>query len=230
MLHPSSFARPSSRLDLTTRRTSALAAAALVCGLALTLSPTARAQSTPLTPPAQPSGTAPTPYEAPSQYSAAPPSYVTPVPYPNAPYAGAPDAARGAYVQNLMFQRQAWLQRPVGLGLPITLFSVGIGAIVVGGIVAGAFNDCDELEYDGSCRGTNGGLVSGVLLEIGGAVLASVGTGLFISRLIRRGRRGRELRRIESELQAFGVTASLQPWVHRSASVVSGGLNAGLRF
>lgn len=143
---------------------------------------------------------------------------------------GGPDAGRDAYVQSLLYQRQMWLQRPVGLAVPITLIAVGAGLAIVGFAVAGSLDDCNNSDPYDSCSGSDGGVLTGVLVGIGGTVLASVGTGILIGRVIRRARRGRELRRIDSELNAFGVSASLAPWMNRTASASSGGLTARLRF
>ena len=143
---------------------------------------------------------------------------------------GGPDAGRNAYVQNLLFQRQMWLQRPVGLVTPITLIAVGAGVAIVGATLASTLDTCDHTDVYTSCSGSNGGVLAGVLMAVGGSVLATVGTGILIGRIVRRARRGRELRRIDSELNAFGVTASVAPWMNRSASASSGGLSARLRF
>ena len=128
-----------------------------------------------------------------------------------------------------MFQRQLWLTRPVGLAVPLTLLGVGVGALFTGSVIASSFSDCDTDPY-GSCSGSNGGIFAGILLWAGGAVVATVGTGILISRLVRRGRRRRELLRIDSELQRVGATASLAPWLDRSGSSASGGLATSIRF
>ncbi|MDB4986435.1 MAG: hypothetical protein JWN04_1613 [Myxococcaceae bacterium] len=219
----------------------------VICSLAVPGAHAALAQTTPspapnpgavnvAPPPAPASATegasAPPVYASPPVYIA-PPVYSAPPPYaggyPGAPpYAAGPEAARNAYVQNLMFQRQTWLARPVGLGVPITLIAVGAGVAIVGFAVAGSVGSCDP--YYDSCNRNTGAELAGVLIGVGGSVMAAVGTGLLIGRIVRRARRGRELRRIDSELRAYGVTASLAPWMSRSGASASAGLTANIRF
>lgn len=183
-----------------------------------------------------PPGAAPYPGSAAPVGAPYPGSAPVAAPYPGAlPYAGGPDAARSAYVQNLRWQREAVLARPVGLAVPITLLSVGLGAAVVGSTLANVLSDCNDYDpydpYDdyGSC-GANGGVIAGVLVAVGGAVVATVGTSMLIGRLIRRGRQRRELQRIDSQLSAYGATASLAPWMTVTGPSSAGGLTARLRF
>jgi hypothetical protein len=136
-------------------------------------------------------------------------------------------------VQNLRWQRQAMLAQPVSLTLPITLIAVGVGVAVVGAAVAGSLDDCDDYDddyyYEDTCS-TNPGVFAGVFMAVGGVVLASVGTGQLIGRLVRRGRQRRQLQRIDTELNTLGATASLTPWMTRTATSSAGGLTARLRF
>jgi hypothetical protein len=107
--------------------------------------------------------------------------------------------------------------------------AVGVGVAVLGSTMASVLDDCDN--YDGyeSCT-PNGGVIAGVLMAIGGSVVATVGTAQLIGRLVRRGRQKRDLLRIDSELNGLGVTASLAPWLTRTAQSSGGGLTARLRF
>lgn len=124
-------------------------------------------------------------------------------------------ASRAAAIQSLMVERADWVARDTGIVVPL-LFTLG-GAIIAGAgaglLVAAGHNDAPYPP----------GVAT---LAVGGAALA---TGLVFWSIRTSDRRQRnELQRIDGQLRALGVQASLVPWVvprGRMRADVSAGLS-----
>ncbi|HJL00953.1 MAG TPA: hypothetical protein RMH85_02145 [Polyangiaceae bacterium LLY-WYZ-15_(1-7)] len=176
---------------------------------------------------------------------AAPPSGGPDVPAPPGDYAGpapqlgaptgppppSPEAQAARREQLLEQRRTLQAQEEPSLTMPIAFLATGVALLVTGAVFieAGDFDDhadgrdywgdgrCDP-DFDDDCR-WSGAMLQGFLTMLAGGVFAGIGAGTFIPRMIQRGKRRKQLRRIDRELRLNG-------W----AGPESAGLRLQLRF
>lgn len=160
-----------------------------------------------------------------------------------APRSASPAAeVQGIIVRQLMEERFYWSTRYTSRALPASTVAVGLATVVLGSVLFALQDPVGEYVCTDDFTGSSDVRTStcrqpyrrphrragNVLMATGGAA-AMIGLAALLWQTPKH-RQARHLRRIDAELKAHGVEASLSAWVGGKVMQPGGGLTAAIRF